>query len=145
MHGVLNSHDELIKKFREKGEADVLARPRTHWSPIVDDETWQRVQAFIRGHQYHPHQGGRSLLVGFLRCSKCGSRMYTNATPQRPLRYRCSAHMRGAKARDDVVFVIVVGVDLRELDAPACGFVDIARALPTTPQAAQQHQVNDAI
>jgi len=51
---------------------------------------------------------------------------------------------------DDGVFDIhycvqrIGRIDLRALDAPACGFVDIARAMPTTPQAPQQHQVRNA-
>jgi hypothetical protein len=36
-------------------------------------------------------------------------------------------------------------VDLRTLAAAACGFVDIARAMPTTPQAQHQQQVKNAI
>jgi len=36
-------------------------------------------------------------------------------------------------------------LDLRTLSAAACGFVDIARAMPTIPQAQHQHQVKNAI
>src|ERR1700733_10547789 len=51
---------------------------------------------------------------------------------------------------DDGVFDIhycvqrIGRIDLRALDAPARGFVEIARAMPTTPQAPQQHQVRNA-
>jgi transposase InsO family protein len=52
---------------------------------------------------------------------------------------------------DDGVFDIhycvqrIGRLDLRALDAPACGFVDIARAMPTTPQAPQQHQLSNGL
>lgn len=36
-------------------------------------------------------------------------------------------------------------LDLRTPDVAACGFVDIARAMPTTPQAQHQHQVDNAL
>jgi hypothetical protein len=36
-------------------------------------------------------------------------------------------------------------LDLRTLSATACGFVDIARAMPTTPQAQHQHQPRNAV
>ena len=50
---------------------------------------------------------------------------------------------------DDGVFDIhycvqrIGRLDLRALGAPACGVVDIARAMPTTPQAPQQNQVRE--
>jgi len=36
-------------------------------------------------------------------------------------------------------------LDLRTLGVAACGFVDIARAMPTTPQAPHQHQAENAL
>jgi transposase InsO family protein len=52
---------------------------------------------------------------------------------------------------DDGVFDIhycvhrIGRLDLRAIDAPACGFVDIARAMPTTSRAPQPHQIKNAI
>ena len=34
-------------------------------------------------------------------------------------------------------------IDLKTIAANACGFMDIARAMPTTPQARQQHEVKN--
>jgi transposase InsO family protein len=52
---------------------------------------------------------------------------------------------------DDGVFDIhycthrIGRLDLRAHGAPACGIVDIARAMPTIPQAQHQHQVNNGL
>jgi hypothetical protein len=81
------------------GDADVLARPRARWEPLVDDETWRRVRERVDGHRTLPRQASqRYLLSGLLRCPRCGSRMHGKARRDRNSRYLCSGRHLAANA-----------------------------------------------
>lgn len=83
----------------DKGNPDVLARPKGNWPALVDDETWRRVQEYIASHRMMPHQAtGRYLLTGLLRCPRCGLRMTGRLHKGRQPRYRCTARISGAHA-----------------------------------------------
>src|SRR5206468_3054121 len=83
------------------GVEDVLGRPRSHWPALVDDSTWQRVQARIAHHKHMPRQAsGHYLLTGLLRCPRCGGRLNGWRRQARASRYRCfsGGGARGANA-----------------------------------------------
>jgi DNA invertase Pin-like site-specific DNA recombinase len=72
--------------------------PVARFPAIVDEGTWQAVQARLDGHQRRARQASnRYMLSGILRCATCGQRMSGAQTPRlkpapgRPgiLRYRC--------------------------------------------------------
>ena len=70
--------------------------------PIVDQETWDRVQSLLKGAPRHPgRRGPRSsaLLGGILYCAPCGAAMTPTYSQKRRIRYRyyvCHrAHRRG--------------------------------------------------
>ncbi|MEZ4220358.1 MAG: recombinase family protein [Polyangiaceae bacterium] len=68
----------------------IVARPRSEWSVLLQNhheaylswDVWERIQEVLRGNSYRfcsPNVGaikrGPALLVGLLRCRRCGSRM----------------------------------------------------------------------
>jgi len=70
--------------------------------PIVEQETWDRVQSLLKGAPRHPgRRGPRSsaLLGGILYCAPCGAAMTPTYSQKRRIRYRyyvCHrAHRRG--------------------------------------------------
>lgn len=81
----------------DHGDDDVLSRPLQRWPAIVDDATWAKVQTYIRDHAYHHHQAtGRYLLVGYIRCPRCGARVVGSTYPRDNIaRYRCSTLSHG--------------------------------------------------
>ncbi|MBI3968348.1 MAG: recombinase family protein [Chloroflexi bacterium] len=88
---------------RDVGVGDVLDRPRAHWEPLIDDETWRRAQANIASHARLAHQAsGRYLLSGLARCPRCGLGMVgaSKARYGRANRYRCPGTKRGASSHD---------------------------------------------
>jgi site-specific DNA recombinase len=66
-----------------------------NWPPILDSDTWERLQTIFAGHTAAIGKGARSyLLTGFLRCGLCGNALIAGAikgpvetAPRR--RYRC--------------------------------------------------------
>jgi len=95
----------------ERGEDDVLARPRGQWPALVDDETWQRVRDRQELHRRMPPQAsGEYPLSGLVQCPACGTRMggrtqkyalrRTGDTARRR-QYVCEAPMLGGEARRD--------------------------------------------
>jgi site-specific DNA recombinase len=70
-----------------------------NWTPIVDTDTYDRVQARIAEHAHMPNQAhGKALLTGLARCV-CGARMSSSKGGEvHPpvLRYRCYGHTLGA-------------------------------------------------
>jgi site-specific DNA recombinase len=101
--GLLQSPSYVARPAR--GDADVLARPRARWEPLVTDELWNAVRARLDSHERRPHQAtGRYLLTGFLRCEVCGHRMVGSAAKRGDragelrTRYRCTDWARGARS-----------------------------------------------
>jgi DNA invertase Pin-like site-specific DNA recombinase len=121
------------------GGPSVLSRPRCRWTPLIEDETWQRAQrrlAEIRRRKRTPLK--RSFLAGLVRCRACGGLMgFQHRTRQRDV-YSCVEYLRGAAARGtrcgttvqaDTV-VRLVTADIRGL----CGAI-LADPRPPTPAA----------
>ena len=95
----------------ERGDENVLARPRGHWPVLIDDETWQRVRERQELHRRMPPQAsGEYPLSGLMQCPACGTRMggrtqkyalrRTGGTARRR-QYVCEAQMLGGDARRD--------------------------------------------
>ncbi|PPG91528.1 hypothetical protein C5C39_06765 [Rathayibacter sp. AY1F3] len=68
------------------------------WQPLIDQETWQRLQTAILVSQSHHKQRGpfrKFLLLGFAYCGRCGNRMNSFSKQQRDgsftPSYRCRA------------------------------------------------------
>lgn len=66
--------------------------------PLVDRETWDRVQALIGGHVYHAHE--MTFAGGFMTCGHCGRvvtgeqvKKKTKAGAKRYVYYRCSGYL----------------------------------------------------
>ena len=54
----------------------VLDRPRGRWEPLVSDELFRRcLEVAERGRRIPKQASGKHLLLGLLRCPRCGSRM----------------------------------------------------------------------
>lgn len=75
-------------------------RPESEWivgscEPMVDQATWDRVQARMRARRADAPRGGqpRYLLSGLLECGLCGSKLIVIGGSQR--RYACSANHAG--------------------------------------------------
>ena len=69
-------HPRLISRRTYKGEIIGDA----DWEPILDVETWERIQARHRANiQPNRHSGRKpvALLAGLIRCAECGQRMRT--------------------------------------------------------------------
>jgi len=62
------------------------------WEPILDRATWQRVCATLESRHTRRGFGARRyLLVGFLVCGKCGTRMISQPRTDRRRSYCCSS------------------------------------------------------
>jgi hypothetical protein len=109
------------------------------WEPLVDEATWQAVQARLDGHHRQPRQASlRYLLAGILRCPACGTRMHGQATPKLPavaddraasiLRYRCGSGSHYAtRCHQTVDARKANALVLAEVDALLGAFADTAR------------------
>lgn len=102
------------------------------WDPILDQETYDRLQVALSG---RAGAGGRRgsrkyLLSGLARCGRCGARMYATPTPTGHA-YTCRADGRGLAdphtvsiagvMTDEAVSAVVVGRLAQEDDLPATG------------------------
>jgi len=65
------------------------------WEPIVQEETWAKVQEAIKGNDKDQGPRRTTLLGGLVRCGACGSRMDSNGAGA----YRCSRGEPGCVSR----------------------------------------------
>ena len=92
-----------------QGDPDVLARPVSRWSALIDDVLWRRARDQVAGHTHLPRQASRRhLLTGFIRCPNCGWRMQGRSRWNRSASYRCGARQQGARASNRVCSAIVL-------------------------------------
>ncbi len=81
------------------GDDDVLSRLGGRWQPLVEEQTWLRVQERIASHQHLPRQASQHYLVtGLLRCPNCGGRMHGKGRTGHSRSYRCTSHTSGANS-----------------------------------------------
>lgn len=81
-------------KDPDTGKRQRIERPRSEWvvreiEPIVDEVTWQRVQARFVKHPGHNNRGSY-ILSGLLVCGLCGGKLIVVGGSQR--RYVCGTH-----------------------------------------------------
>jgi DNA invertase Pin-like site-specific DNA recombinase len=86
----------------EHGDPDVLARPRGRWPALVRDATWTAATRRWTGPELRPRSPReprpRLLLTGYLRCPRCGDRMWGKWVRRPSPRYVCSRSTEGAIA-----------------------------------------------
>lgn len=87
-------------KDPDTGKRQRRERPESEWivgecDPLIDRETWDRVQArmLVRRHTVKPGRQPRYLLSGLLECGVCGAKLVIVGGSQR--RYLCGAHHSG--------------------------------------------------
>lgn len=99
------------------------------WPALVDQATWDAVQASVASHQHTPHQAsGRYLLTGLLRCPQCGGRMVgrTRDAEGRARQYVCAARMAGANTAQPTCKYMVLAPAVEALVlAQAGALVDV--------------------
>lgn len=84
------------------------------WEPLMDVETWERLQAVLApstGRIRVPRRGARHyFLTGLLRCGKCGGPMYGNRATAKLGTYACQQGHVGATVKhvDDLVGSLIV-------------------------------------
>ncbi|HEY7061706.1 MAG TPA: recombinase family protein [Chloroflexota bacterium] len=88
------SHQAVLGALRN---ATYVARAPAQWPAIVDEDTFGRVARHLADHVVHAHQAsGRYLLTGFLRCPRCGGRVY-GSTHRGARHYRCAVEHPGGR------------------------------------------------
>lgn len=84
------------QRLRMKPQQEWIEVPG-RWLPLVDDETWATVQQVLDSQTVLPRQAtGHWLLTGFLRCPRCGARMYGKGHGSGPSGYYSSGKRRTA-------------------------------------------------
>jgi hypothetical protein len=91
------------------------------WKPIVEQETWRRVQETLRRHREAPRAlPDQYLLTGLLKCSSCGSRTVghtvTKSNSVKRRRYQCVSMRYGGRCFETVDAPQLEILVLREVD-----------------------------
>lgn len=102
---------------------DATGQPvRGVWSPMVDQDTFDALQAALDGRQPGERRGARKyLLSGIARCGECGGRMHSYRNTQGSWSYSCKVEGGGhtvtiaGRQTDDLV-VALVAERLRTVD-----------------------------
>lgn len=126
-------------RARKTPDLEALALPSGRWQPLIDDDTWTVVQHQIARHQRMPKQAkGEYLLVGLLRCPRCGLRMQGRAHTSGKL-YGCTVPGKGCYFGGRADLIDRATLDkLEALLAPLTGDADILRAMKAEWQRLQK-------
>jgi len=94
------------------------------WEPILDKPTWERVRATLESRHTRTGFGARRyLLVGFLVCGKCGTRLISQPRNDRRRSYCCSSApdkggCGGVRVIAEPLEDVVVEAALAAVDSP---------------------------
>jgi DNA invertase Pin-like site-specific DNA recombinase len=99
------------------------------WAPIVDEQTWQRVQDTLRRHREAPRaQPDQYLLTGLVKCSRCGSgtvgHSVTRQNGTRRRRYRCVSTRYGGRCFQTLDAAQLEGLVLNEVGTLVAAIVE---------------------
>jgi DNA invertase Pin-like site-specific DNA recombinase len=113
-----------VARHEQPADVPVLERPRCNWPALISDETYAAIQARLEARSMVPGRDSITyLLTGFLRCTRCGSKMAGWLQSRRGRhypRYRCYGAQQNGHAADRGCSAVV---DATQLDTAMLGAV----------------------